>query len=66
MDVDLSERGRREVEHAARLLLEQGFVVDIAYTSRLKRAIRSTWILLREINQIFRPVFKSYRLNERM
>ena len=48
------------------LYREQGFTVDIAYTSRLKRAIRSTWIILREINQIFRPVFKSYRLNERM
>lgn len=66
VDVDLSDRGVREIEHAARLLLEQGFTVDIAYTSRLKRAIRSTWILLRELNQIFRPVFKSYRLNERM
>ena len=66
VDVDLSDRGQREIEHAARLLLEQGFTVDIAYTSRLKRAIRSTWILLRELNQIFRPVFKSYRLNERM
>lgn len=52
--------------HAARLLLERGYAVDTAYTSRLKRAIRSTWIILTEINQIFRPVFKSWRLNERM
>eukprot|EP01035_Chromulina_nebulosa_P021397 gene21397-27720_t len=66
MDVDLSDRGERETEHAARLLLERGFIVDTVYTSRLKRAIRSTWIILTEINQIFRPVFKSWRLNERM
>ena len=66
VDVDLNERGRREIEHAGRLLLERGLKIDITYTSRLKRAIRSTWIILRELNQIFRPVFKSYRLNERM
>ena len=65
VDVDLNERGRREIEHAARLLLERGLTVDVTYTSRLKRAIRSTWIILRELNQIYRPVFKSYRLNER-
>ena len=66
VDVDLNERGRREMEHAARLLLERGQTIDIVYTSRLKRAIRSAWILLRELNQIFCPVYKSYRLNERM
>lgn len=64
-DVDLSARGEREVEHAARLLLEAGITVDVAYTSRLKRAIRSCWILLRGLDQIYRPVFKSWRLNER-
>ena len=66
VDVDLSDRGRREMEHAGRLLLELGYSIDVSYTSRLKRAIRSNWIMLRELNQIFRPVFKSYRLNERM
>jgi 2,3-bisphosphoglycerate-dependent phosphoglycerate mutase len=66
IDSDLSERGILETEHAARLLLERGYTVDTVYTSRLKRAIRSTWIILTEINQIFRPVFKSWRLNERM
>ena len=65
-DVNINARGRREMEHAARLLLESGFTVDVAYTSRLKRAIRSTWVLLREIDQIYRPVLKSWRLNERM
>ena len=58
VDVDLSARGVQEVEHASRLLLERGYTVDIAFTSRLKRAIRSTWVLLREIDQIYRPVLK--------
>lgn len=66
MDPDLNDRGILEIEHAARLLLERGYIVDTVYTSRLKRAIRSSWIILQEINQIFRPVFKSWRLNERM
>lgn len=65
-DVDLSDLGTREVEHAARLLLERGYTVDIAYTSRLKRAIRSVWIILKELNMVHLPVFKSWRLNERM
>ncbi|KAH8045766.1 hypothetical protein JL722_14039 [Aureococcus anophagefferens] len=64
-DVDLSDRGEREVEHAARLLLEAGYVVDVAYTSRLRRAIRSCWILLRGLGKVYSPVFKSWRLNER-
>jgi 2,3-bisphosphoglycerate-dependent phosphoglycerate mutase len=66
VDVDLSERGIREVEHAARLLLERGYTADITYTSMLKRAIRSSWIILNEINQIYRPIIKTWRLNERM
>jgi hypothetical protein len=66
VDADLSDRGKREIEHAARLLLERGYTVDVAYTSMLKRAIRSTWILLQELNQIYRPAIKSWRLNERM
>ena len=65
-DPDLSERGLREVEHAARLLLEGGYEIDVVFTSRLKRAIRSVWIILEEMNQVYLPVFKSWRLNERM
>ena len=65
-DADLSEQGVREVEHAARLLLEGGYQIDIVFTSRLKRAIKSVWILLQEMNGVFIPVFKSWRLNERM
>jgi Histidine phosphatase superfamily (branch 1) len=65
-DPDLTEQGKREVEHAARLLMEGGFKIDVVFTSRLKRAIRSVWILLQEFNQVYLPVFKSWRLNERM
>lgn len=54
------------MEHAARLLLEGGYEIDIVFTSRLKRAIKSVWILLQEMNESFIPVFKSWRLNERM
>jgi len=64
-DPDLSERGLREVEHAARLLLEGGYEIDVIFTSRLKRAIRSVWIILQEMNNVYLPVFKSWRLNER-
>ena len=52
--------------YVCRLLLERGYTIDIAYTSMLKRAIRSSWIILNEINQIYRPTIKSWRLNERM
>jgi len=65
-DPDLSERGFREAEHAARLLLESGYEIDVVFTSRLKRAIRTLWIILQELNQVYIPVFKSWRLNERM
>lgn len=66
IDVDLSEHGTRQIENAARLMVAGGYTVDVVFTSRLKRAIRSGWILMREINQVYRPVFKSWRLNERM
>ena len=64
-DPDLTIQGYREVEHAARLLMEGGYHYDIhvVFTSRLKRAIRSTWILLQEFNEVYLPVFKSWRLN---
>lgn len=56
IDVDLSENGKREVEHAARLLLERGYTVDVTYTSRLKRAIRSSWIILKELGERYMRV----------
>ena len=65
-DPDLSEQGVRETEHAARLLLAGGYDIDVVFTSRLTRAIRSVWIILVEMNQVYIPVFKSWRLNERM
>jgi 2,3-bisphosphoglycerate-dependent phosphoglycerate mutase len=65
-DVDLSDHGRKEMIHCARLLLERGYMLDISYTSLLKRAIRSSWIVKQELNQIYRPAVKSWRLNERM
>ncbi|KAL3935688.1 MAG: hypothetical protein SGBAC_008842 [Bacillariaceae sp.] len=64
-DPDLTFQGRREVEHAARLLMAGGYKVDVVFTSRLNRAIRSVWILLQELNEVYLPVFKSWRLNER-
>lgn len=65
-DPDLSEQGVRETEHAARLLLAGGYEIDVAFTSRLKRAVRSAWIILGEMDKLYIPVFKTWRLNERM
>ena len=48
------------------MLMEGGYRIDVVFTSRLKRAIRSVWILLQELNEVYIPVFKSWRLNERM
>ncbi len=64
-DVDLSERGRTEALEAGRLLREGGYVFDVAYTSVLKRAIRTLWIALDELDQMWIPQFKTWRLNER-
>jgi len=64
-DVDLSERGREEAKEAGRLLREGGYVFDRAYTSVLKRAIRTLWIALDGLDQMWIPVEKSWRLNER-
>jgi len=64
-DVDLSERGRAEAEEAGRLLREGGFTFDIAYTSVLKRAIRTLWSALDALDLLWIPVVKSWRLNER-
>jgi 2,3-bisphosphoglycerate-dependent phosphoglycerate mutase len=64
-DVDLSERGRAEAQEAGRLLREGGYVFDLAYTSVLKRAIRTLWIALDELDRLWIPVVKNWRLNER-
>jgi 2,3-bisphosphoglycerate-dependent phosphoglycerate mutase len=64
-DVDLSERGREEALEAGRLLKEGGYVFDLAYTSVLKRAIRTLWIALDVMDQMWLPTEKAWRLNER-
>jgi 2,3-bisphosphoglycerate-dependent phosphoglycerate mutase len=64
-DVDLSDTGVKEAHEAARLLTEEGFSFDMAYTSVLKRAIRTLWIVLDDMDQMWLPVIRSWRLNER-
>ena len=64
-DVDLSERGRAEAREAGRLLLEGGYVFDMAYTSVLKRAIYTLGYALDALDLLWIPVAKSWRLNER-
>jgi len=64
-DVDLSDKGRQEAQAAGRLLKQEGFVFDIAYTSVLKRAIRTCWIVLDELDLLWIPNPRNWRLNER-
>jgi 2,3-bisphosphoglycerate-dependent phosphoglycerate mutase len=64
-DVDLSEQGREEARQAGRELKATGIAFDQAYTSVLKRAIRTLWIALDEMDRMWLPVENSWRLNER-
>ena len=64
-DVDLTERGRDEAREAGRLLKEGGYVFDVAFTSVLKRAIKTLGIALDTLDQLWIPVTKSWKLNER-
>jgi len=64
-DVDLSDQGVREAHEAGRLLKTEGCTFDAAYTSVLKRAIRTLWIVLDELDLMWIPVHSSWRLNER-
>jgi 2,3-bisphosphoglycerate-dependent phosphoglycerate mutase len=64
-DVDLSEAGRSEALGAGRELLRERLNPDIAFTSVLKRAIRTLWIMLDEMDRMWTPVERSWRLNER-
>ena len=64
-DVDLSEKGLAEATQAGELLKEAGFTFDVAYTSVLKRAIRTLWIVLDRMDLMWIPVHRSWRLNER-
>jgi len=64
-DVDLTQKGIDESRTAAKLLLEAGYTFDICHTSVLKRAIRTLWIVLDEMDLMWVPVYRSWRLNER-
>ena len=64
-DVDLSDKGTEEAKNAGRLLAQEGYQFDIAFTSVLKRAIRTLWYVLDELDLMWIPVSRSWRLNER-
>lgn len=64
-DVDLTEKGAAEARRAGRQLVEAGFTFDLAYTSVLKRAIRTLWLVLDEMDLMWIPVHRAWRLNER-
>lgn len=64
-DIDLSPHGIVEAKSAGRVLREQGFEFDIAYTSVLKRAIRTLWLIQEEMDLMWIPVIRTWRLNER-
>ncbi|MBN2187771.1 MAG: 2,3-diphosphoglycerate-dependent phosphoglycerate mutase [Dehalococcoidia bacterium] len=64
-DTDLSEKGITEAKKAGQILKEQGYTFDVAFTSVLKRAIRTLWIVLDVMDLMWIPVFRSWRLNER-
>lgn len=64
-DVDLTETGREQAWQAGQLLREKGYTFDLAYTSLLKRAIRTLWLTLDALDQMYIPVHNNWRLNER-
>ena len=64
-DVDLTDQGRKEAKEAGRVLHEAGFEFDVVYTSVLKRAIRTMQIVMDEMDQMWVPVIRNWRLNER-
>jgi 2,3-bisphosphoglycerate-dependent phosphoglycerate mutase len=65
VDVGLSEKGMQEAVEAGRTLKKEGYVFDVAYTSVLKRAIKTLWLALEEMDLMYLPVINSWRLNER-
>ena len=64
-DVDLSEQGVKEAHEGGKLLREGGYCFDMAYTSVLKRAIRTLWIALDELDLMYIPIINAWQLNER-
>jgi len=65
VDVGLSEKGMKEAAEAGRTLKKEGYVFDVAYTSVLKRAIKTLWLALEEMDLMYLPVINNWRLNER-
>ncbi|MBU0979952.1 MAG: 2,3-diphosphoglycerate-dependent phosphoglycerate mutase [Nanoarchaeota archaeon] len=66
VDADLSEKGVEEAKESGRVLKKEGYTFDLAYTSVLKRAIRTLWLTLDEMDLMWIPVKRSWQLNERM
>jgi 2,3-bisphosphoglycerate-dependent phosphoglycerate mutase len=64
-DVDLSEEGVQEAIESGRILRQEGYIFDVAFTSVLKRAIKTLWLVLEEMDLMWIPVYRSWRLNER-
>lgn len=64
-DVDLTDQGRQEAVQAAKVLKDEGFEFDVCFTSVLKRAIRTLWIIMDEMDCMWLPVHRHWRLNER-
>ncbi len=64
-DVDLSEKGLQEAHDGGTVLRSEGYTFDVAYTSVLKRAIRTLWVVMDEMDLMWIPVYRSWRLNER-
>jgi 2,3-bisphosphoglycerate-dependent phosphoglycerate mutase len=64
-DVGLSEKGAQEAIDGGRVMSQEGYVFDVAFTSVLKRAIKTLWLALEEMDQMWIPVYNSWRLNER-
>ena len=65
VDVDLSDKGREEAQRGGQQMKDEGFEIDICFTSVLKRAIRTLWIALDEMDQMWVPVIRAWQLNER-
>lgn len=64
-DVDLTDKGRQEAISAGKAIGELDFAIDVAYTSVLKRAIRTLWLMMDELDRMWLPVTRDWRLNER-
>src|SRR5436190_1734236 len=64
-DVDLSEKGIREAREGGKVLKKEGYAFDVAYTSVLKRAIRTLWLVMDEMDLMWIPVHRTWKLNER-